>query len=1326
MMKRAWIICCFTAIFISISFVSSLKSADAARQFAGLCAVVKIEIQQQMTLERIGFLATLRITNNEVDASITDFSASLSFRQKPTEANQDYQEASELFFVQPPTLEGIDDINGTGVIGPGETATIKWFIIPKTNAGGTTPDGVDYQVGAELAGKLYGKEIPHEMMLVLPDTITVFPEAQLEITYFQPRDVDADNPFTPQVEAPIPFTLGVLVKNVGYGIARDVVIKSEQPRIVDNEQGLILVAQLLGARVDDEPTDNTSLTLDIGDIEPGGCRKGAWDMITTLSGEFQEFNASYTHSSKLGGRETSIIKDLNAYFIVHEVLNDQPGRDNLLDFLADTVDDEEFVPDTLYESDCNVLPVNQLTDVQLLEYSNYIARINAVADFENWVYMRLDDPAQGKYTISSVVRSDGKVLNENNYWVNVKYDPKTNAKLTYLNIFDFVALGDYEYVVTYQPKGQDTDPPVTTIRFSGESYEEGGIYYILPDTQIFFTAEDENMVSMYRKLDDEPDFVPALPFTIESAGTHTVEYYSKDSFNNEETHKTATIVVSGEPPSIQNVQSNTDEFFIAGDSISVRPTIASVSLEVTSTAAKLEGEASVYRGVYGYVTLAGVPSSPTTQTGATITVGGENVDYYQYRVNGGTWSEEYPVATPITLSNLSVGTLQLNVKGRSRYGDYLPDDQAVAVEWSVDAGAAPIFVTGPEFPSRNTDAVLNVSGSDRYCYRIDHDYYMPEAGAGAPITLSSMSEGEHVVEVVARSEGQSCPGDVDGTAYRWTIDRNYGFNLPGTSRVYHANLGEVTGTVQFDWNGLDDTGAVVPPGWYTVVISITDSLGRTTKTARLVHVGDMLPDGELLSDAGNAAQDNVHTFGKWAVWQDQRNGNWDIYAKDLTDESATPVAITSSSLNQENPRTDGNYVVWEDRQADGTWDIWAKKFDGGTPFAITQTPAMNERKPVIYWPWVVYQAKPVSNPSAPWQLFAYNMNSHTSEPLDTTTQDQVDAAIYKYHVAWQDFRDTGPGEIYYKNLKTGEVRRITDQPAAQLWPAIYGHWIVWSDNRNTQLDIYGFNLKRNAEVQLTNTPYDETRPSLNNKWVVFTEDSAGELKTNIRILHLSNLASVQLTNVESQKERPGMASGKLVWIDNRNGFKQAMVATVPDLQPVFNNRNTVAVTESMANFLHDAYTLLTLWNKDAGVVEITHYSSLLPQPMQETATWDGNHATGTNFALEPGSFIWVKFNVSKILDLGNRQCNAIALQTGVNVFSYTCFPDRYSAYKLLRELGTSNINAIRLLNSETGRWQVATVADGKIVGEDFEIPPVSVVMLDMNSSIPSWKPGEAP
>ncbi len=1305
--------------------VPVVNKTYAAQQYQGLCSYVKIEILQELTLERIGFLATLSVTNNEGDGSITNFSASLTFEREG--AGGEMEDASHLFFVQPPKIRGVSSIDGSGIISPGQTAIIEWFIIPKLSAGGTTPEGLRYYVGALLAGSIYGMEISQDVFRVLPDTITVKPDPELEITYFQPRDVDGDNPFTPDiVETPIPFTLGVLVSNVGYGVARKVKIASEQPRIVENLQGLLVVPQLLGARVDDKPTDSTTLTVDLGDIYPGKCRKGAWDMITTLSGEFTEFRASYTHAPELGGEETSLIRDINAYFMVHEVMNDQPGRDNLLDFLAETQGGEQLIPDTLFESDCSTLPVNLLTDIELLSFNSFTATLRVHADIENWVFIRLDDPGQAKYPIASVVRSDGKELNPHNYWTHIRYRNPDNAKLTYLNIFDFVSLGDYQYTVTYEPLGTDTEPPVTTIIFSGPSQEKDGKYFILPETQIFFIAEDNSPVGTYYKLDDASDFLPAYPFTIPDAGEHTIVYYSEDIEGNQEGQKIATVVVSVDDPGIVNLTADTEELFIAGDTISVRPTSVTVGFSGVVTASRLDATVEVFQGVFAYPTISGVPSSPTSSDSATITVGGENVDFYRYRLGAEAWSTEFPVSQPVQLSGLS-GTVQLSVSGRSQYGDYHSDDEAVVVSWTVDPGASSMMITGvPPMPSRATQAVLTVSGSDYYCYRVDGSYYRPDSGAGSPITLARLTDGEHRVEVLAREgEAQSCPGDVDGILVKWTVDRLYGLRFPIERRVRYESLGQVDANPsEFVWDGRTDGGSVVSPGWYSVKITVQDGLGRSASAVKLVYVGDMVAGGNVLSDAGSASQKEAYAFGRRVVWQDQRNGNWDIFAQDLGDETAQAFAVTDNTLNQERPRTDGRYVVWEDRQEDGTWDIWAKDIDSADPiFAVTVTPEIDERKPAVYWPWVVYQCKPVLNPGAPWQLMSYNFITGATEFVDQTTQDQLDPAVHGQRVVWQDFRDVGYGEIYMKDLRTGEVHRITDDTGGQYYPVIFDHWIVWADNRNTQFDLYGYNLKRHVEIQLTNTLEDETRPYLNAEWVLYEEDSAGELNINLRLLHLASLASVQLTNEESQKEKPSMASGKLFWIDLRSGHRQVMAGPVPDLQPVFNNRNTVAVTEGMIANLEDAYTLLKLWNEQAGVTEITRYTALLPQPVADSVTWINGAPQGNNFALEAGSFLWVRFNDIKVIDLGQSTCTTLNLAAGINAFSYSCFPDQYSSYQLIRELSVENINAVRALDSDTGRWQVASVINGQIVGEDFKIPSTAVLMLDLKSQIGPWRPG---
>jgi hypothetical protein len=75
------------------------------------------------------------------------------------------------------------------------------------------------------------------------------------------------------------------------------------------------------------------------------------------------------------------------------------------------------------------------------------------------------------------------------------------------------------------------------------------------------------------------------------------------------------------------------------------------------------------------------------------------------------------------------------------------------------------------------------------------------------------------------------------------------------------------------------------------------------------------------------------------------------------------------------------------------------------------------------------------------------------------------------------------------------------------------------------------------------------------------------------------------------------------------------------------------------------------------------------------------------------------------------------------VFSFGCFPDRYTAFGLLREIGKDKIQAVRMLDSETGKWLAAAVKDGNIVGEDFQIPRIAVMMLDMKAPVSSWIPG---
>jgi len=1299
----------------------------AQEQQQGLCAEIKMVISQELTLERIGFLATLQITDNDGTDPITGFAANLTFENHLLSTNGVVNDSSSLFFVQPPTFQNIASVDGSGVIGPGQTATISWFIIPTVSAGGTSPNGIVYQVGANLSGQIQGVDIPAASLQVFPAPITVQPDAQLEITYFTPRDTIGIDPFTGQ-GTPIPFTFGVLVQNVGYGPAHSVVINSQQPQITENKQNLLIVAQLLGSRVNDSPLSNANLTVNLGDLQPGQTSKGAWDMITSLSGTFLSVNATYTHSTALGGAETSLIKSVNAYLFAHEVLDDQPGRDSVRDFLADTSGNVDavgnLIPDSLYESQGYVFPVNFMTNATVSGAGNPVT-VNLTADFAGWGYIRLTDPGQAKLPIGSVVRSDGKVLNTNNYWTSIHYEPITNAKDTWLNILDLVDLGSYTYTVTYTNLPANTNPPVTTLMFAGAATYNNGVYYITPETQMYFISQDASPVTVYYSLNNGP-FVLGFPFSLSTPGQYQVVYYGKDANGNQESNHTATLVVPGASAlGFANFTTPSQPLFVSGGALSIRPGSAPISFQALGYPTPINAQVDIFQGVVAWATVGGVPSSPTAATTASLIIGGADVDFYTYQLNRNAWSAEQPVGAPLNLSALPNGTNTFSVLGRSRYGAYLNSSNATSVSWVVYPGAPATTVTGaPATPSLTPSAQLSVGGASitDYSWTLNNSYYRPDMAVANPIVLSNLAPGLQVLSVLGGINGVLQPTN-NPTTVSWLINPVYGYDLsslPAVRSVAFTNIG--SGTINFNWDGRNSAGVIQPPGWYSVRVTLADTLGHTNFSVGLAQISALSGTNLVLADFSRGPA-NPYARGRWVVWQDQSDGNWEIYARDVTVSNRPIVKVTNNPLSQQNPRTDGRYVVWQSRQPNGNWDVYMDDLESTNgPVAVTSTLKLDEVNPAIDWPWVVCQVRSTTNAAAPWQLFAYNLASNgQSFAVSPSPQDELAPAVQAGRVVWQDLRNPGAGEIYFFDLEKNSLQRLTTNLFGKYNPAIYDNWIVWQDGRNTELDIYGFDLLRNREIRVTSTPEDEMQPYLDGPWVLCMENSLGPQTGNGRLVHLPSLLTVPVTRTATLKASPALADGWAVWQETPTNLSEIVAVGLPSLQPVFQNRNVVAVTDAMVAYALNAYGLLALWGSN-GVQEITQFTALSPQVTTQTAVWTNGAPSGVNFSLVSGSYLWVKFNSQQVLDLGVNNSSPLNLAAGANVFGYTRFPDAYSAYQLLRQLGLGKALSVRMLDSQSGRWLVAEVQNGSLVGTDFSIPNVAVLLLSLSSPVNQFTP----
>ena len=1321
-MKKQW---------IGLLLAGLAPLAMAQQRFDGVCSRVKIEILQELSLERIGFLATLEVTDNDGADPITDFSAQLTFTNPNDPAGDEENNAANWFFVRAPEMENISNVDGAGIIAPTQKAVVRWFIIPKPGAGGTDPSGIRYRVGCNLSGKIKGEEIPDSVLFAVPDMITVQPQPILDITYFQPRDVQADDPFTEAVEAPVPFVLGVLVRNVGYGHARSVMIRSEQPRIVENKQHLLMVPRLLGVRVMDSPLDRTSLTVNIGDLEPGETRKAAWDMVTTLSGEFIEFKASYTHAPEFGGEETSLITNLVAHFIAKEVLNDQAGRDNILDFLADTDRDDDRIPDALYESEGQILPVNYLSQAELgTPPGPGQAKVVVDSDRSDWCYMRVDDPQQAKLPIVSVVRDDGRVINTNNYWTNIRYqkhgteDVAFNQKLTYLNIFDLCNLGSNTYTITYGGVPSDTNAPVTTIEFAGEMVNSATNYFITDETQIFFLSTDESPVSMFYSITNAP-FQPAYPFWIRDSGDYTVSFYATDASGNTEETNTVRVVVNGNPPSVDQFAKDEASVLLTGDALSIRPGATRISFAAAANSVDTDARIDIFRGIVPFVTLSNAPASTVNSSSATLYVGGEYVDFYKYRLDGGSWASEQDVLQPISLSGLTNGAHRVDVLGRPRHGAYPSASQAVSAEWTVDLSGASTRISGiPATPTRQRSANVTVSGTGVTDYRwtVDSNYLRAEEPVATPFQLDKLAAGLHTVGVIGKIGG-AWESTNDLHTVSWTVDPLYGYGYSAGNLVRSTSFTNIGSSVQsWVWDGKNNSGSDVLPGWYTVRLTLIDELSQTNFATTLVQVEDLFADGTVLADPSRGP-DAPYARGRWVVWQDQSDGSLEVYARNTVATNAATRQLTTGDFSQKNPKTDGHYAVWQGRASDGSWDIYMADLDQvGAAVQVTDSLGVDEINPCIEWPWIVYQTRAASRPSDPWQLESLNLATGVKSAVWPGVEDQLDPDIEGGRVVWQDWRDVGPGEIYFQDLETGERRRITNNTLGQYHPVISGHWIVWQDNRDSQVDIYGFDLLRNREVQITDTPENEADPFIDGDWICCLEDSQGAGLSNIRMVHLASLAAMPLTRDAGVKKYASVNGRQLVWLEQDGTSNSVVFAELPALQAVFQTMNAVPVTQAMVDRAGDAFTLLERWNEAVGVQAISRYSALVPTLVKQTATWNGSAATGDNFALAAGDFIWLGFDAPHVADMGEGTAGTLSLSAGVNVFGYTGFPQPYSAHRMMRQLGLDKIRAIRMLDTASGQWWAAEVRDGVLVGRDFKIPASAVIWVDMKQAVNDWRP----
>jgi len=455
----------FPLILDGLSYAQELYVGSKSEASGGSCAQVSLKLQQTMAITRTAFEGTLDIHNGSGDP-IRDILVTLEI------LGPDGQPANDRFGIRDPRLVGMTGVDGGGVLADQAAGKAIWVFVPTRDAAPTAP--VTYTIGGRISYTQAGERVTQSLF---PVPIQVLPDPLLVVKYFWPRDVDGDDPFTPEIDPAEPFPLGLMISNQGHGTARNVRVTSGLPEIVDNEKGLLIDFRLVASQVGTNDV-TPSLSVALGDLPPGDTGVAAWWMTASLQGRFVDYQASFTHVDALGDARLSLIDRVEVHELVRRVFADQPANDGVADFLANDVADLQHLPDTLHLSTGGTLPVATLSggvaDGSPSEQD--LAVDLTVSAPTAWGYLRIADPAAPAYALVRVARSDGRELRVgDNVWRTsrvIRREGEPDRVERWLHLLDFGGTG--RYALTYAaPAGVDTQAPVSAVEalpvISGEA-----------------------------------------------------------------------------------------------------------------------------------------------------------------------------------------------------------------------------------------------------------------------------------------------------------------------------------------------------------------------------------------------------------------------------------------------------------------------------------------------------------------------------------------------------------------------------------------------------------------------------------------------------------------------------------------------------------------------------------------------------------------------------------------------------------------------------------------------------------------------------------------
>ena len=377
-----------------------------------VCAKISVSFKQTMTMTREAFEGTLKIYNGHTIDPMQDINVDIVIK------DADGVDRTDLFQINVTSLSDITGVDGTGTLDAQTEGIAQFMMIPTIEAAPDTTKIYFFGGSFSFLDPFSGSEMTYDLD---PVQLKVNPGPNLHVDYFISRHIISDDPLTDSIIEPTePAEIAMMISNVGAGNANNVYLESSQPQIVENQNGLLINFDMVGAAMNGEPRPLGLTDIPFGTIESHSAGIAEWYFTSTLMARVIHSTPHIIHNNSYGNPNLSLVTELNSHELIKSIRAYGSLEDGINDFFVNETTDFNHIPDKIYFSNGGTASVRKIFNANtegVLSDENNTILLNVAPIAVGWNYACVDDPGQGLYEIVSCTRDDGQEIPLSNVWL---------------------------------------------------------------------------------------------------------------------------------------------------------------------------------------------------------------------------------------------------------------------------------------------------------------------------------------------------------------------------------------------------------------------------------------------------------------------------------------------------------------------------------------------------------------------------------------------------------------------------------------------------------------------------------------------------------------------------------------------------------------------------------------------------------------------------------------------------------------------------------------------------------------------------------------------